>query len=324
MHAGVDQPTWAGNHGLARALDDACESQAATDLARRRVASPAVFPSQTPRKGALAEFFGKTPGYHRFVHPALRSIGYGRHLRDKAVIGGHLATVALFPLGIAAQKVGGSLPDPRPWLGEYIVNSPVGVFACPPSPSPFFLGADATYEPGMCSVIEELEGGTFVDAGASLGFITVRAARRATRVVAIEPHPVRFSYLERNVGLNGLTNVTCINCALGAEDGMVELYDVDPTLGPHRLDASTRPGRGRRYEVPLRRLDDVVPEAINMLKIDVEGDELEALRGAPRLVESRPLIVVESLRHGTLSGLKELLPGYAFREVDTDNFLASP
>ena len=255
---------------------------------------------------------------------ALRSVNYGNRLRDKAIITAHLGTVALFPLGMAARKVGKPLPDPRRWLGEYVVRGPAGVFACPPYPIPFFLGVGLGYEPGLCAVIDGLDGGIFVDVGASVGFITVRAARRAKQVIAVEPHPVRFAYLERNVKLNGLTNVTCVNCALGTEDGTTALYDVDPTLGPHPLDASTQPGRGHRYDVPLRRLDDVVHEQVSMLKVDVEGDELHVLRGARRLLESRPLLVVESLRRERLAQLRELLPGYSFKEVDRNNFLASP
>jgi FkbM family methyltransferase len=258
------------------------------------------------------------------MHPALRSVRYGRTLRDRAVIGLHLATVPLFPLGVVARRIGKPLPDPRAWFGEYVVQGPGGLFACPSSPSPFFLGADASYEPGLSTVIEALQGGLFVDVGASIGFITVRAARRAGHVIAIEPHPVRFAFLERNVELNGLTNVTCLNYAAGAEQSTIALYDVDPTLGPHPLDVSTQPGPGRRHDVPLRRLDDLVGEEAELVKIDVEGDELEVVLGAARLLRSKPLLVVESLDENHRSALQEHLPGYSFREIDPNSFLCTP
>jgi FkbM family methyltransferase len=258
------------------------------------------------------------------MHAALRSIGYGTRLRDKAVIAAHLATIAGFPLGIAARKAGRPLPDPRRWFGEYVVSGPAGVFACPPFPSPMFLGVDSSYEPGLSGVIEELDGGLFVDVGASVGFITVRAARRAEHVIAVEPHPVQFAFLERNVKLNGLTNVTCVNCALGATGGVISLYDVDPSLGPHPLHVSTQSGRGRRHDVPVRRLDDLVHDDVTMLKIDVEGDELQVLSGAQRVLGSRPRVVVESLGGENLAQLRELLPGYSFAEIDGNNFLATP
>ena len=255
---------------------------------------------------------------------ALRSLGYGDRFRDKAIIAAHLATVACFPLGIAARRLGKPLPDPRTALGEYVVRSSAGVFACPPYPSPFFLGADPMYEPGLFSLISRLSGGVFVDAGASIGFITVRAASRVEQVIAIEPHPTRFAYLERNVKLNDLVNVTSINCALGDEDGTIALYDIDPSLGPHALDVSTTPGRGRHYDVPKRRLDDLVQGKVSFLKIDVEGDELHVLNGARRLLESRPLVVVESLHKENLGALQDSLPGYSFEQIDSSNYLASP
>ena len=260
----------------------------------------------------------------RQLRVALRSIGYGNRLRDKAIIGAHVAAVAAFPLGIAARKAGKPLPDPRRLLGEYVVRGPIGVFACPPSPCPFFLGIDQTYDAGLCALLESLDGGTFIDVGASVGFITVRAARRVDRVIAIEPHPVRFAYLKRNLSLNGLTNVVAFNCALGATEGRATLYDVDPTLGPHALDVSTQPGRGRRYDVSMRRLDEIVCGPVAMLKIDVEGDELRVLAGAQQLLESRPRIVIESLGGRHLGKLQHMLPGYSFDEIGQNNFLASP
>ena len=259
------------------------------------------------------------------MHPALRAIGYGDSLRDKAVIAAHVAAVGAFPVGIAARKVGRPIPDPRAKLGGYMVRGPAGVFACPASSKPYFVEVGHGYEPAMCRIVEELEGGVFVDVGASVGFITARAARRAERVFAIEPHPVRFAYLERNLELNRLTNVTCFQCALGSRsEGSIVLYDLDPSLGPHRLDASTKPGPGERFEVPLRRLDDLVQGEVSLLKIDVEGAELDVLAGAQKLLESRPRIIVESQRHRTLPDLRRLLPTYSFEEIDTDNFLASP
>jgi FkbM family methyltransferase len=255
---------------------------------------------------------------------ALQTVRSGKRLRDKAVIAAHWGTVPLFPLGMAARKLGRPLPDPRSWFGEYVAEGQAGVFACPPGPSPFFLGPHPWFEPGLLRVIDGLRGGTFVDAGASIGFVTVRAARRADRVVAVEPHPVRFAYLERNVKLNGLTNVTCVNCALGAGRGTLTMFDLDPTLGPHPVDISTSPGRGSRFDVDVRALDDLVSEPVTMLKVDVEGAELEVLRGARNLLATRPLVYVESLGRATWSPLQELLAEYSFEELEHNNLLASP
>ena len=225
--------------------------------------------------------------------------------------------------GWSLERLDARFPTRARGFGEYVACGSAGVFACPASTSPFFLGLDPTYDPALFGLIDALKGGVFVDAGASIGFTAVRAARRAGPVVAVEPHPVRFAYLERNVKLNGLTNITCFNCALGSADGMVSMFDVDRTLGPHTLDPSTRPGSGPRFDVRLCRLDELVEGSVTLFKVDVEGAELEMYRGAADLLSSRPLVHVESLG-GTPVICREFLLHYSFERLAGHNFLASP
>ena len=252
------------------------------------------------------------------VRSAWRALRSGEHLSDKLGIAARLAIYTLFPVGSLARRLGHPLPDPTRLLGEVTVRGQAGVFVCPPGPGAFFLGVGEAYEPRLSAVLRETRG-TVVDVGANVGFITVRAARVASQVIAIEPHPIRFRYLKRNVALNGLRNVTCINCAVGAAEGEIALYDVDPSLGPRPLDVSATPGRGRCYRVPLRALDSLVQEA-DLIKIDVEGYEAEVLRGATNLLAGRPRLVVEALAGPAL--VAELLDGYSLQELDAHTYLA--
>ena len=238
------------------------------------------------------------------MHPALRAIGYGDSLRDKAVIAAHVATVGAFPVGIAARKTGRPIPDPRAKLGGYTVRGPhAGLFVCPASSKPYFVEVGNGYEPGMCRGSSTSSRAASLSTWVRLWGSSLRALHAASSGLSrMKPHPVRFEYLERNVKLNGLTNVTCVQCApLGSRgEGSITLYDLDPSLGPHRLDASTRPGPGDRFDVPLRRLDDLVQGEVSLLKIDVEGAELDVLAGAEKLLASHPRIIVESQNHSTL------------------------
>ena len=231
------------------------------------------------------------------------------------------------PIGVLARRFGRPLRDPRPSFGSYVVRGPAGVFACPAGANPFFLGVGSDYEPGLCDVIDSLDGGVAVDVGASVGFITARLARRVDLVIAVEPHPERFEFLKRNIEANGLTNVVCVNSAAGSSEGRLELFDVDPSLGPHPLDVSHRKGGGREFTVPLGRLDHLVGDVagdVVFIKIDVEGYEAEVLRGAERVLEQRPSVVVEVLDEVPRARLGGLLPGYTFVEIDPTNWLAAP
>jgi FkbM family methyltransferase len=254
------------------------------------------------------------------VRTAWRALRSGEHLSDKLGIAARLAVYTAFPVGSLARRLGHPLPDPTRLLGEVTVRGAAGVFVCPSGPGAFFLGVHNTPKPRLSALLRETKG-TVVDVGANIGFITVRAARSASRVIAIEPHPIRFRYLERNVALNGLHNVTCLNCAVGAAEGEVTLYDVDPTLGPRPLDVSATPGRGRCYRVPLRTVDSLVDEA-DLVKIDVEGYEAEVLRGAANLLARRPRLVIEALDGP--AALAELLDGYSLSDLDSHTYLATP
>jgi FkbM family methyltransferase len=252
------------------------------------------------------------------VRTAWRALRSGEQLSDKLGIAARLAVYTTFPIGSLARRLGHPLPDPTRLLGEVTVRGTAGVFVCPPGPGAFFLGVDEAYEPGLSALLRETTG-TVVDVGANIGFIAVRAGRTASRVIAIEPHPTRFRYLERNVALNGLSNVTCVNCAVGAAEGALALYDVDPTLGPRPLDVSATPGRGKCHRVPLRTLDSLVDQA-DLVKIDVEGYETEVLRGASSLLTRGPRLVIEALAGPAT--LADLPDGYSLRELDPHTYLA--
>jgi FkbM family methyltransferase len=276
-------------------------------------------------RGGVRERLGLAGG-------ALRSIGYGDRLSDKLAIAVRLMIVALFPLGILARRLGRPLLDPSRRLGAYRVRSAAGIFECPPGPSPAFLAADRTYEPALMSVLDHLQAGTVLDIGASLGFLTVRAARQLGdrgRVLAFEPHPVRFQYLKRNLELNSIHNVTAFECALGDRPGEAVLHDVDPRLGPRPIDATmTAVTGGATFHVPVRTVDDVLADQegrndIRLVKIDVEGYESQVLRGMSETMRQRPLIVFAALDDRALHAAVDCLPAdYVVRELETHIYLA--
>src|SRR5947209_16000115 len=139
----------------------------------------------------------------------MRCVGYGDRAQDRLAVAARLALYTLFPFGSLARRIGHPIPDPSRWLGSYRLRCEEGIFDCPPGPGPFFLAADRTYEPALVALLGTLSGGTFVDVGANVGFITVRPAPRLGdrgRVIGIEGPPVRLQEPPRKIRPNRATH----------------------------------------------------------------------------------------------------------------------
>lgn len=137
-------------------------------------------------------------------------------------------------------------------------------------------------------------GDTVLDVGANIGVHTLEAARivgPAGKVIAIEAAPTHVEAIKENVALNGFGNVDVIEMAASDRQGMATLrLPTLSNLGMYRLG-----GEGTAaFNVALGRLDDVVDQRIDFLKMDIEGSEYRALLGAARLISThKPAILIE-------------------------------
>lgn len=138
---------------------------------------------------------------------------------------------------------------------------------------------------------------TCIDVGAHAGHILreMLAAAPQGRHFAFEPVPRFHAHLARKYG----TRVTLFDCALSDRDGESEFvwFPERPALSGFRERKMTAGYRPERIRVRTRRLDDVVPpeRKIDLVKIDVEGAELQVLRGAHETLRtSRPVVLFET------------------------------
>lgn len=155
------------------------------------------------------------------------------------------------------------------------------------------------------------DGGVFLDVGADVGRWSIRVAKDALHVFAVEPYRPRRERIRENCALNDVTNVTLLAC--GAWDD----YSFD-TLGRtgHVGDSGD--------SVPLVPLDDVIdPLRLDLVKIDVEGFEAKAiadmsnllLRHKPRIIlELHDRLYGEQVKTDTFAILSKL--GYLPRFID--------
>lgn len=132
-------------------------------------------------------------------------------------------------------------------------------------------------------------GDTVIDCGAHHGLITVLFGKWAGdkgKVISFEALPANAAVVKSNVSLNGLTNVIVRNEAVGKEMGTIFF-----TLDSNASVAPTK--QSKTIQVPMVNLDTVLLERPHLLKIDVEGYEIEVLKGAEALLKGRPALAVE-------------------------------
>ena len=134
-----------------------------------------------------------------------------------------------------------------------------------------------------------------VDAGANIGAHTVALSRMVPKGAVFAFEPLRYTYyvLCGNLALNGCANVFPHLSALGAERGEITVPGIDYTQGGNYGGIALGTIE-RGNPVPVVALDDILP-ALHFLKADVEGMELDVLKGAARLIrECQPVLYLEN------------------------------
>ena len=168
----------------------------------------------------------------------------------------------------------------------------------------YHLYTRGTYEAGTLSVISHClnEGDVFIDVGANIGLMSLLAAKRVGQsgmVYAFEPDPDTFKLLQNNSALNQFDNVCPVNAGLGSvQEDRVIYRNRHSNRGMNSF-IDRNVGAAEGIEVPVGTLDRFLAEqgvrTVKMMKIDVEGWELEVLKGAQTLLSGldSPILCVE-------------------------------
>lgn len=142
-------------------------------------------------------------------------------------------------------------------------------------------------------------GSVVIEAGANMGAHTLALARLVTKsgvVIAFEPQRILFQTLCANLALNSVSNVYVFPQAVGALAGAVFVPPLDYTK-ENNFGGLALGGYQSGERVPISPLDDFSFPACHFLKIDVEGMELDVLRGATKLISRfKPVIYIENDR----------------------------
>jgi FkbM family methyltransferase len=181
------------------------------------------------------------------------------------------------------------------------------------------------YEPGLQQALVRLlrPGAAVWDVGAHIGFFSLLAARLVGPdgvVHAFEPMSANRERLQASVALNPGANVVVHERALSAAPGRAELHGHDHSTMWSLVDT----GRdGQPVEVVT--LDLLAGElgTPQLIKIDVEGAEVDVLRGGETLLggASRPVLLVEFTDERALAAGRELLTAYEFEPLGKNLWL---
>jgi len=139
---------------------------------------------------------------------------------------------------------------------------------------------------------------TAIDLGANVGRYTIFFASYYSRVIAIEAHSFTFRLLSMNT--ETFSNIRCANMAVSdSSRGYAVIKEYSPLQSPRAsVESSDRNGFPvRSFKVPRKTLDSFLQQnqaEVGLIKIDVEGHDLQALSGAKKTIKKfQPDIVFE-------------------------------
>jgi FkbM family methyltransferase len=206
----------------------------------------------------------------------------------------------------------------------------------------------SSYEADMIKILVDLltvrrelhgDGVMVIDCGANVGAFTLPLARHILgwgKLLAFEAQERVFYVLAGNIAINNLFNARALWTALGEAPGAIEIPIIDylqpASFGSLELMASRTnedigqaldrsPGHGQ--VVAMTTIDELDLPRIDLIKMDVEGMELQVLRGGLRsLRRSRPMMLLE---HGktSLADLTEFLTRENYRVIETGRNLVA-
>lgn len=167
-------------------------------------------------------------------------------------------------------------------------------------------------------------GATFYDIGANIGFVTLIAARLVGptgRVVAFEPVPKNVAAIKENLALNGIDWVDVQETAMARHSGTASLIVSDVSAFSRLASVNVPTGARETIEVRVDSVDEFLAcgsaPAPDVVKIDVEGAELEVIEGMRNtLSEHRPVILCEI--HDCNAQYVELVNSLGYEPINLD------
>lgn len=173
------------------------------------------------------------------------------------------------------------------------------------------------YEPIMTETLEYYlkPSSVFIDIGANEGYFSVVANRiveNSGRVISVEPQRRLKPILEKNFEINGIQNVELLNVAISDSKGIATIY-----ISPDINTGSTALTQSTRYSLPTESIDTITLsdlftkfsiEYADLMKMDIEGFEYEAILGSPELFREQRIGTIALELHPSAMQQRSLDP----------------
>ena len=149
---------------------------------------------------------------------------------------------------------------------------------------------------------------TILDIGAWCGTWSLAMQKYAENIFCYEPNKTHFACLEKN--LAPFSNVSLYNCAIGNEEGFVKLTEETATQNTRVIQ--------EKGDTKICTIDSLNLDNVDLIKIDVEGFEMEVLKGAIETIKNVQYIMIElnnnTKKYGSSNlEIEKYLPKLGFR-----------
>jgi FkbM family methyltransferase len=206
-------------------------------------------------------------------------------------------------------------------------KSVLGFELIAPSSDPIGLSLESygVYDLAVTETIERIatKGDMVMDIGANIGYTTSLLAKKvgATgKVFSYEPVVQIFSYLQKNKELfeerYQYNNININNFALSSEEGIQLMEQYEDNWGRSRIISSDSSGNTKQEKVVTKTLDNEIEKisgTINLLKIDVEGHEMEVFKGGIHALQNKKISNILFEEHESSSPIFDFLESFGYK-----------
>ena len=216
-------------------------------------------------------------------------------------------------------------------ISKVVIKNKDGFFYC----GNYFSAVECVnplFEKELRYIFKNINSGIFIDIGSNVGKYTVMVGKRIKeKVISIEPETNNLIMLKESVKINNLNNVYLVGSACSSKNGKKLLF-IGDGVGRHSFYRDKLIDSTGTLEVDTKKLDTIVFKIlkndeirnISFIKIDVEGAELDVIRGAVNTLKmSHPKVLIEIWDKKRLQKVNEILSKlkYVYKKVNEENYL---